>query len=164
MNPGRGGWVIALSVMLALLLAIFHMPQSWPEWLTWWRPSWLLLVLFFWVVELPHRIGLFAVWLIGIVCDALFSHPLGLNGVLVATFAFLTWQFSTRLGMFSVVQQAGVLFVLVLGVELIRTFVLSLNGAAQLSFGILGIAFTSALIWPVVYLILLRVRIAARVE
>ena len=127
MNPTRGGWVVLLSLLVAITLAIFHLPESWPAWLGVLRPNWLLLVLFFWVMEIPHRLGLFVAYLMGLVVDALLAEPLGLNGIIFAGVTFVTWSFFERLRMYSVLQQAGVVFALVAGAELLRMGVLSLE-------------------------------------
>ena len=165
MNPSKGGWVVALSILLAMLATVVHLPENWPNWLGWLRPNWLLVVLFFWVMELPERIGLIAAWIIGLFTDALLAQPLGLNAFLFASFTYFTWSFFERLRMFSVLQQGGVLFLLVLTVEIVRELVAEFGGTAQgISWGVLSIALISALVWPVIYLILLRVRIIARVE
>ena len=71
MNPANGGWVILLSLLVAMMLGVIHLPESWPIWFGWFRPNWLLVVLFFWVIELPQRIGLIAVWCLGLFVDVL---------------------------------------------------------------------------------------------
>ncbi|MEE8077898.1 MAG: rod shape-determining protein MreD, partial [Pseudomonadales bacterium] len=65
MNPSHGGWLILLTIALAMVLAILHVPESWPQWLGWLRPAWLAMVVFYWVMELPHRLGLISAWVIG---------------------------------------------------------------------------------------------------
>jgi rod shape-determining protein MreD len=37
------------------VLAVLPMSRA----LAWWRPEWLLLVLVYWTMALPHRVGLF---------------------------------------------------------------------------------------------------------
>lgn len=164
MNPINGGWVILLTLLFALVLSVFRLPEFWPEWFAWFRPNWVLLVLFFWVMELPHRLGLISAWLIGLVMDGLLGQPLGLNGFILASFTYITWRFFERLRMFSVVQQGGVLVLLVLGAELLRGLILGVTADIPFSFVSLSQAFTSMLLWPFIYLLLMRIRTAARVE
>ena len=82
MNPINGGWVILLTLLFALVLSVFRLPENWPDWLAWFRPSWVLIVLFFWVMELPHRLGLISAWLIGLLLveqlEGSFSGVMGL--------------------------------------------------------------------------------------
>lgn len=164
MNPLRGGWVVLMSLLVAMLLAVFHLPESWPDWLGWWRPSWMLLVLFFWVMELPERIGLVASWVLGVLVDALLSQPLGLNGFLFAATTYIAWRFFERLRMYSIVQQCGVIFLTILAAEIARSLVMDLDRNYALSWTVLFIALASALIWPLLYVFLLRIKLLARVE
>ena len=164
MNPSNGGWVILLTVLIAMLLAIVHLPESWPGWLGWLRPNWLVLVVFFWVIELPHRLGLFAAWLAGIMLDALQGDPLGLNGFILATVTYVAWKLFERLRMYSMLQQCGVIFALVLGSELLRMLVIDLTHSRGWEWPVLFIPLTSMVAWPFVYILLLRLRTGARVE
>ena len=164
MNPFRGGWVVLMSLLVAMLLAVSHLPESWPDWLGWWRPSWILLVLFFWVMELPERIGLVASWVLGVLVDALLHQPLGLNGFLFAATTYIAWRFFERLRMYSIVQQCGVIFLTNLAAEIARSFVIGLERNYSLDWTVLFIALTSGLIWPLIYVFLLRIKLLARVE
>ena len=157
MNPGNGGWLILLTLLLALLLAIAHMPHWLPGWTGWLRPAWVVSVLFFWTIHAPHRLGLIALWLFGLLLDVLLSEPLGLNGVTLALVTFVGWQLYERLRMYSLVQHALVLFVLVIIAELWRALVLHWVLGVPLSAGLLVTPFISALCWPLVYGALVRV-------
>ena len=164
MNPGNGGWVIVLTLVVALLLAIMPLPEWLPDWAGWFRPAWLLLVLFFWTIETPQRLGLIGCWLLGGLVDVLSAEPLGLNGFILALVTFLGWQFYERLRMYSVLQHAVVLFVLLLIVEILRALVLSAVLAVPWSWGFTLTALTSALIWPLVYGLLKQLTRTFRVE
>jgi len=74
MNPGNGGWAILLTLVVALILAVFHLPEWWPQWLGWLRPDWIAMTVFFWVLAVPHRFGLVAAWLLGLVVDVLYAE------------------------------------------------------------------------------------------
>jgi rod shape-determining protein MreD len=163
MNPTRGGWLILLTVAAAMILAVLHVPETWPQWLGWLRPAWVAMVIFYWVMELPHRIGLIAAWSLGALVDVLQADPLGLNGVILAAITYVAWRFYERLRMYSIVQQCGVLFVLVLGAELTRAVVLNLADDRALSWGVFGPPAVSLLLWPFVALALARLRLQFRV-
>jgi len=132
--------------------------------LGWLRPAWVALVIFYWVMELPHRIGLIAAWVIGLFVDVLQADPLGLNGALLATITYVAWRFYERLRMYSVLQQGGVIFVLVLVGDLVRVLVNDVASARDLSWAALVPAVVSLLIWPFVAVLLTRLRLQFRVE
>jgi len=164
MNPSHGGWLILLTIALAMVLAIFHVPESWPQWLGWLRPAWLAMVVFYWVMELPHRLGLISAWVIGLLLDVLYADPLGLNGFLLAAITYVVWRFYERLRMYSIVQQCIVVFLLVLVTESLRIVVQDVAWSRGWSWGVILPALMSMLIWPFVYLVLQRARLQVRVE
>jgi rod shape-determining protein MreD len=163
-NPLQGGWLILLTVAVAMVLAVLHVPETWPQWLGWLRPAWVALVIFYWVMELPHRIGLISAWVLGALVDVLQAEPLGLNGIILATITYVAWRFYERLRMYSVAQQCGVMFLLVLSAELLRALVLDLVDDRGVSWGLLGPPLMSLLLWPVVAIVLGHLRLRFRVE
>src|SRR5690606_35106783 len=48
---GSGGWLVALTLVAAAILAIVPLPN----WLEFWRPEWVALVFIYWVIALPHK-------------------------------------------------------------------------------------------------------------
>ena len=63
--PRAGGWVIALSFLVAFLLAGVPLPDS----LDRFRPDWVAMVLIYWGMALPHRVGIGVGWLVGLLLD-----------------------------------------------------------------------------------------------
>ena len=63
----RGTWVIILTLLIALILSVIPLPESWLPY----RPDWILLVFSYWVIALPHRIGLLWAFVWGLIFDAL---------------------------------------------------------------------------------------------
>ncbi len=164
MNPGNGGWAILLTLIAALILAVMHLPEWWPQWLGWLRPNWVALTVFFWVLAVPQRFGLVAAWLLGLFVDVLYGEPLGLNGALLAVFTYITWSLYERLRMFGAVQQAILLFFMVLLAEGARMIGLLLLIEREAQFGFFATALASAVVWPVLRVALNQVQLACRVH
>ena len=148
MNPLRGGWLIGLTFLVAAALSVAHLPVGRPEWLAWVRPAWVPFVLFFWMLERPHRVGLLAVWTFGLLLDVLLSEPLGLNGLLLTLMALLGKFSYERLRMANALQQAIVLLVLVLVLELGKDLAVSLAQGTPLSAQSLAGATATVFLWP----------------
>ena len=60
-----GRWVIAISFLLAFLLAGIPLPSE----LQRFRPDWVAMVLIYWCMALPHRIGIGVGWTVGLLLD-----------------------------------------------------------------------------------------------
>ena len=155
----QGSWVIALTLCVAVLLAILPLPQ----WLLWARPEWVALALIYWVIALPHRVGLVTGLLAGLMLDVIEGAVFGQNGFALTVTALLSLLLYQRLRVFSVLQQCGVVFVLVGINQMICQWVQNLEGAGATSMLFLLPALSSALLWPFVLHLLREVRRSFRV-
>jgi rod shape-determining protein MreD len=153
-EPAGGYWVIPVTLLVAAVFAVLPLGRD----LAWWRPEWLVLVLIYWTIALPHRVGLFTALAVGLLVDVLEGALIGQNMLalgVVVTVARLLYQ---RLRVFSVAQQALMLFVLVGIHQLIAQWVQSLQGGGAASFVFMLPALTSALLWPLLMPVLRGVR------
>jgi rod shape-determining protein MreD len=157
-NPLRGGWVILLSIAIAMMLAVAHLPEDLPQWLGHLRPAWVLLVVFYWVMALPDRLGMITAWLVGLLLDVLQGDPLGVNGFCLAALTYVTWSLYERLRMYTIPQQGVVVFLLVLGTELLRSLVGLSVRDEQLDWWLVLPAVMSMVLWPFVSLLLQRLQ------
>jgi rod shape-determining protein MreD len=147
-------WVIGLSFFIALILSIFPVPV----WLQWMRPEWTALVLIYWVIALPRRVGITTAFCIGILLDVLEGATFGQNAlalVVVAYFASLVHQ---RLRMFVLWQQATMVFVLIGINQLVCQWVHTMSSLGDQNLAFLLPAFASALFWPWIFISLRHYR------
>lgn len=164
MNPFRGGWFIALTLFVALVLTVVHLPEWLPQWLGWGRPHWTVVFVFYWVLHLPHRLGLIWAWVLGLLVDVLLADPLGLNAMILAAVTYITWNLYERLRMYTLLQQCVVVFGLAGLAELVRAIAHVVLSGREVSLGILACAMVSALVWPFANALLQRLQQQFRVE
>lgn len=145
-NGANAYWVIFSSFFAALVLAILPLP----EWLQWGRPEWVGLALVYWVIALPHRVGLLTAFLLGMVVDVLEGAVLGQNALALTVVATLSLTLYQRLRVYNLWQQSALVFVLVGIHQMICQWVQTLQGAAATSLMFLLPALSSALLWPLV--------------
>ena len=150
----HGFGVILLTFIAAYVLAVLPLPQ----WLLWGRPEWLALTLIYWTIALPHRVGIVTSLALGVGLDVLEGAVLGQNAFALVVVALLSLTLYQRLRVYSVLQQAGVVFVLIGINQLICQWVQNLEGAGADSLFFLLPAVSSALLWPVVLHILRALR------
>ena len=145
----HGGWIILATIVLAALFTVLPLP----EWLESYRPEWVALVVIYWVMALPHRIGLFTAWITGFFMDVLEGSLLGLNALALALVAYLALSLYQRMRMFTAVQQSSTVLILVGIHQLLSFWVLTANNqntAPNLIFMISAVS--SAIVWPFIFL------------
>ena len=145
-SPAQGGWVIALSFALAFLFTVLPIPTG----LMWARPEWVSLVLIYWVIALPQRVGVMSAFFAGLLLDALEGSMLGQNALALSVVAYLALILYQRLRQFNMMQQAAVVFVLVGIDQIVSAWVQNIDGASPRGVLILMPVLMSALLWPAV--------------
>ena len=153
-QDSHGYWLIVASFLVAFVLAVLPMPQ----WLMWARPEWVALILIDWAIALPHRVGILTALVLGIMLDALEGAVLGQNAFSLLVVAVLCQTLYQRLRVFSVLQQAGTVFVVIGINQLVCQWVQNLEGVGSPSLLFLLPAVSSALLWPVVLHVLRSLR------
>lgn len=162
MNMGkhRGGWLILFSFVLALALTIIPLPAM----LELFRPEWLAMVLIYWCMAVPMRVGVSIGWLVGLMLDVSRDALLGQYALAFAVIAFLTLHLHQRLRIFPLWQQALSVGVLITLECLIVLWIKGLTGQSPGIWKMLVPAFSSLLFWPVIYLLLRYMRRAYQVS
>ncbi len=158
--PARGGWIILLSFMLAIMLTELPMPAI----LEWGRPQWATLVLIYWVAALPHRVGPWYAWIVGLLLDILQGSLLGIHALSLALVAIAIRALHQRFRMYPVWQQALLVLVMVGLYQLLLNWGQSMQGATSDSLLFLLPSLVSAFIWPWVFVLLRSIRRAFKVS
>ena len=148
-------WVIFLSFFLAYLLAIV----PFPEWAMNYRPEWVPIVLIYWTMALPYRVGIGSAFAAGLVLDVLEGSTLGVNALALVIVAYVALSLHQRMRMFSSVQQSGLVLVLV-GLNLMLCNWLQIVTGQSVSSNLMFLmaALTSAVIWPSLFQLLRQIR------
>jgi rod shape-determining protein MreD len=155
MDEGGSGYVVILfSFLVAAVLAVVPLPL----WLVWGRPEWIALVLIYWAIALPQRVGLATALILGVALDVIEGATIGQNAFSLSVVALLAFVLYQRVRVYSLGQQAAVVFLLVGVNQLICQWVQNLQGVGAKSTFFLLPALTSALLWPVVLAVLRGLR------
>ncbi len=150
----HGGWIICISFIVALMLTAMPLP----DWATNWRPAWVAMVLVYWCMALPDRIGIGVGWSMGLLLDVLQGTLLGQNALGLAVLAYFIIQSHQRIRMFPLTQQAFLISLLVLFYLFLTLWVRGIMGIPPQSWTYWMPAFTSMLLWPWLFIILRDIR------
>ena len=152
--------IILLSLFFALVLGVYPLGHT----VSLLRPEFVCLLVVYWVVTYPHRLGVLFAWGIGFFQDVVEGtvwggHALALT--ILAYICLLSWQ---RIRSYSIWQQSMWVFVLVGTHQVVVSWVQGLAGYHSPTHMLLLPTIASALSWPLIYFGLQRVRLRARVS
>jgi len=148
-------WVVYLTFVVAFLLAVV----PFPEWAMNYRPQWVAMVLIYWAMALPYRVGIGFAWVAGLLVDIFDGSLLGLNAMALAIIAYITLGLHQRLRMFSSLQQSGVVLAMT-GLYLLMTHWMKIAADQAVTSDLLFLlgALSSAFLWPWVFVLLRQMR------
>lgn len=148
----RAFWIVTATVLLGWMLAVLPMP----DWAVAWRPEWTLLVLAYWSMALPRRVGIVWCWLTGIGLDVLLGSLLGQHALALALVGWVVARVHLQVRVYPPWQQALVMMALVGMYEFVLFWTDGIAGS-RAGFRWQPVL-TTALLWPWVFAVLRGVR------
>ena len=136
-----------VTIVLAMVLMIIPVPQ----WLLYWQPNWVLLVIVFWFCVAPEMISLFWFWSIGLFQDLLLSTPLGMSAIIYAVVVFFLSRMSSRLSQYPQWQQLTVIFMVSVFQALFSYMILHFSGQSVKIIMLLPAIILNCLIWNLLF-------------
>ncbi len=156
----RSRWVIISTFIAALMLTMIPLP----EWAELARPEWVSLVLIYWCMALPDRVGIYTAWFLGLILDVIHGSLLGQYALSLAVVAYFTLTFYQRLRIYGIWQQAFMVMILTLFQLLFIVWIRGVIGQAPNSYYYWMPALTTMILWPWTYLVLRDIRRHFRVS
>ena len=150
MSRPRHGWLLPVSLLLALLLGLLPLPAS----LQPFRPYWLALVLAYWVLEEEDRAGLGLAFLVGVAADIAYGGLLGEQSLRLVVMVFILQRFRTQLRFFPMPQQALVVGGLLLNDRVISAGLRLALGEPQLPWSYWWAPLAGLLLWTPLFMLL----------
>jgi rod shape-determining protein MreD len=140
----QGGWLIIASFVLALILHMLALPDA----VAMLRPDWVALVLIYWCLAIPERVGVIAGWLAGLMLDVASGALLGQNAFILAMVAYLVLRLHQRIRLFPVWQQSVSVLFLVLLHLMVVLWIRGIIGQSMETWSYWLPALTSMIAWP----------------
>ena len=150
----RGGWIIFFTFVAAMILLMVPLP----EWARLLRPEWVVMVLIYWCMALPERVGVGLGWFAGLMVDVAQGTLLGQHALAMALVAFLTIKLHQRIRVFPLGQQALTVLLLVMIYSIVMLWIRGLTGTAPTIWSNLAPTLTTALAWPWLFMFMRFVR------
>ena len=107
-KPFKNQLWIYFSLFLAVIMDNYLFPESTLNW----KPLLTLLVLIYWNMALPDKVGIFEALFFGIIMDILNGSILGLHGLLFVLITYICQRFFYQFRVSPIWQQSVILFFL----------------------------------------------------
>ncbi len=143
-------FAICMTLLLALVLALLPMP----DWAIWLRPVWVLMVLMYWAMMTPYRVGVGVAWIVGLLVDALSGTLLGEHALAFTIVIYFVSRMHIRLRMFPLLQQSLSMFIFVLLYQFILYCIQGFIGELPGSPLYWLAPITSMLLWPWLFILM----------
>jgi rod shape-determining protein MreD len=137
-------WPVWLSMAGALMLVAMPLP----DWAASWNPDWLSLVMIYWIIYLPARVGIGSAWFAGLLLDVMEGAVLGQHALALSIIGYLSLKFYLRIRVFPMSQQTFAVLLLLMVYHFVLFWVDGIIGG-----GVPGLErwypwASSVLIWP----------------
>jgi rod shape-determining protein MreD len=147
--------VVIPSLLFSLMLVLLPLP----EWAQAFRPDWLTLFMIYWAMAMPEFVGLILAWVFGLLLDVAQGTILGQHAMGLVLVVWVVQMTYLRIRVASLLQQALVIFVLLLAKLLLTLWVSGLVGQAPENIALYLLpAITGAMIWPWLFIVLRDIR------
>ncbi len=143
---GAAGVGVLVSLILAMMLRILPLPPGGFVY----NPDWLALLLIYWTLLAPDRVGVVTAWLVGLTADVLTGRLLGQYALAYVVIAYVNLQMRQKLIALPVFLQCLWVWLLLLLAQLLILWTQRIEMAESMRVIYWLPSFTGALAWPVV--------------
>lgn len=149
------GWFLWGSLLLALLLNMLPVgPVTW-------LPDWVALLLVFWAMHQPQKVGLGAAFIFGLLVDVQQASLLGQQAWVYCCLVLAVLLLRRRLVWYSLVSQATQLLPLFVLAHVLFMVMQLLTGAPFAGYALIVAPVMEAALWPIISIILLAPQMRA---
>ena len=153
-HDSNRNWIIWLSFLISMVLQVI----PWPAQIHMFRPSWLELAFIYWVMALPHRVGIGSGFALGLMTDLIFGSTFGIRALGLSLIACLV-AFKFQLLRNRVLwQQAVVVVWLSLLMEMVAFFAEFFAKNSPFYPEILWGSLVNGILWPWMFLLMRKIR------
>ncbi len=119
----QGLFIILVTFLISLLITLVPLP----DWARPFRPQWYTLVLIYWAMAHPERIGVGAGWLLGLIVDVMTESLPGQHALTLSLVAYTVVRLHTQIRVFPLWQQSVTVMILLFLEPLIATWAMGIT-------------------------------------
>ena len=118
----------------------------------------MTLILIYWCLALPHRIGIFTGWSVGFLLDIHMGSLLGQHALALATIAYLSYRLHARIRLYPLIQQSLIVLLLVTLSQMLLLWISGIVNQAPGNWSYWLPSLTSMFVWPWVFYLMRSIR------
>jgi rod shape-determining protein MreD len=141
--PVRPGFIV-----LTLVLALLGNLLPWAGWVAWFAPDFVALIVLYWCIHEPRKIGFLAAWSLGLLMDIADGSLFGQHALAYVILAYAGMTLHRRVQRFSMGPQILHVIPLLLFTDLVVLLVRALAGADFPGFTYFLGSLVGAALWP----------------
>ena len=147
-----------LAVYLSLILGLILMILPLPDWVQSYRPNWVALILIYWSMALPKKVGLWFALFTGLLVDTLHGTLLGQHALALVIIIYINLNLYQRIRVLSLPQQSFYVFSLLFINQVVVVWVEGIMGRPPPLMAFVSAPTIGMLIWPWAFVILRDIR------
>ena len=137
--------IILLTLLIGLMLSLIMLPLGYIA------PEWILIINIYWAMALPSNNKMLLAFVSGFFVDIVLGQPLGISSLSYVIFIYIILSLYNSLRYMTVPQQMIVLFFLLIVKQHFFIWTFYMFGL-DIDYQMLIIsAFTTAVLWPLIY-------------
>lgn len=136
--------LIALTFLLGMMLTILPLPPS----LVWFRPAWVFMILLFWIIATPYRVGMGTAFFAGLWLDLLTGTILGQHAMVLTIIAYILVKFQVQLRSLPLWQQMLLVMFMTLLYLALQFWIMTMSGLSLNAGRYWLPIITTTLLWP----------------
>ena len=146
----NGYFVIVITFVVAFWLSGLVLPHT----LEPFRPVWVLMVLIYWTIAIPYRIGVYIAAVVGLLLDLYLGALMGQHVISLALVGYLAYLIHLRIRLFPIWQQCLVVLVMTAIYQVVNRVIEGMLSDVSVGFSYYWPTVSTAFFWPWVYVAL----------
>lgn len=142
--PVKPGFIV-LTLVVALLCNLL----PWSGWAIWLVPDFVALIVLYWCIHEPRKIGFLTAWCLGLLMDIADGSLFGQHAMAYIILAYAGMVLHRRVQRFAMTQQILHVIPLLLLIDLFMSLVRALSGADFPGYAYFLGSLSGAALWPV---------------
>jgi rod shape-determining protein MreD len=146
----QGMLIILLTFIVSLIITLIPLPDM----LRPFRPPWYTLVLIYWAMAHPERIGVGSGWMLGLIVDVMTGSLLGQHALTLSLIAYIVVKLHAQIRVFPMWQQSVAVMILLFLEPLIATWAMGISHQPPPPILYWTTPVIGMLLWPWIFIIL----------